>query len=86
MSEQSTLPQAPPPGAYTPPVTDPGKTLGIVGFVFAFLIPLVGIICSLIARSRSKKAGFKNTLATAGIWVSVAIIILGGAVNAALLN
>ncbi len=49
---------------------DPGKTLGIVGFVLAFVFALAGLIVSIIARSKSVKAGYKNGLATAGIWLS----------------
>jgi hypothetical protein len=46
---------------------NPGKTTGIVGLVLAFLLPLIGFIVSLVARSQSKKAGLKNGPATAGI-------------------
>ena len=46
---------------------NPGKTTGIVGLVLAFLLPLIGFIVSLVARSQSKKAGFKNGPAVAGI-------------------
>lgn len=56
---------------------DPGKTLGIVGLVCAFLIPLVGLIVSIVARGKSKAAGFKNGLATGGIIVSIVAMILG---------
>lgn len=49
------------------PTEDPGKTLGIVGLVLAFIAPLIGLIVSLVARSKSKAAGFQNGLATAGI-------------------
>ena len=45
---------APAPGAA--PVAD-GKTLGIVGLVLAFLIPIAGIIVSIIAKNQSKAAG-----------------------------
>ncbi|ARJ06469.1 hypothetical protein GCM10010988_17240 [Cnuibacter physcomitrellae] len=60
-----------------PPGTDfPGKTLGIVGLILAILIPLVGLILSIVARVQSKKAGYKNTLATAGIIVGAVLIAL----------
>jgi len=49
----------------------PGKTLGIVGLILAFLAPLIGFIVSLVARSQSKKAGVSNTPATAGIIIGL---------------
>ncbi|MFZ1300963.1 MAG: DUF4190 domain-containing protein [Candidatus Microsaccharimonas sp.] len=68
-------PVAPAPGfapvsAAAPAVAaqDPGKTLGIVGFIFAFIgLQLVGLILSILGFNKSKKAGHKNTLAFAGI-------------------
>ncbi|WP_378148233.1 DUF4190 domain-containing protein [Cnuibacter sp. UC19_7] len=60
-----------------PPGTDfPGKTLGIVGLILAIVIPLVGLILSIVARVQSKKAGYKNTLATAGIIVGAVIMAI----------
>jgi hypothetical protein len=60
-----------------PPGTDfPGKTLGIVGLILAILIPLVGLILSIVARVQSKKAGYKNSLATAGIIVGAVLIAI----------
>lgn len=61
-------------------VSAPGKTLGIVGFILAFLFPLVGLILSLVANSQSKKAGIKNTLATAGVIVSIVMMVLGAVI------
>ncbi|MHA6669779.1 DUF4190 domain-containing protein [Homoserinimonas sp. A447] len=69
---------APAPSAdYTAPVAEnPGKTLGIVGLVLAFIANIVGLIVSIIALNKSKKAGYKNGLALAGIIVaSVSIVI-----------
>jgi heme/copper-type cytochrome/quinol oxidase subunit 2 len=54
----------------------PGKTLGIVGLVLAILAPLVGLILSIVAKSQSKKAGVKNGPATAGIWVSIVLMVV----------
>lgn len=71
-------------------VTDPGRTTGIVGFIFAFVIPLAGLIISLIAKSKSKKAGFKNGLAQAGIILSaifmVISLVMGGVILAAIFS
>lgn len=58
------------------PAGDPGKTLGIVGLILAFLLPLIGLIVSIIAKSKSKKAGFKNGFALGGIIVSIVFMVL----------
>jgi hypothetical protein len=61
-----------------PPGTDyPGKTLGIVGLILAFVFQLAGLICSIIALSQSRRAGYKNGIALAGIIVSAAFILIG---------
>lgn len=53
------------------------NTIAIVGFVFAFLFPLVGLICSIIGLKKSKElGGAQKGLATAGIVVSVIIMII----------
>lgn len=56
---------------------DPGKTLGIVGLVFAIVAPLVGVIVSAIAMNQSKKAGFDNKLGKIGLIVGIVLTILG---------
>ncbi len=56
---------------------DPGKTLGIVGFILSFLVSLVGLILSAIGYSRSKRAGFKNGLALAGIIIGSINFVFG---------
>lgn len=55
----------------------PGKTLGIVGLILAFVFTIVGLILSIIANSQSKAAGYKNGPAKAGIIISVIFIVLG---------
>ncbi|GAB3039947.1 hypothetical protein GCM10027052_20720 [Parafrigoribacterium mesophilum] len=61
-----------------PPGTDyPGKTLGIVGLILAFVFQLAGLICSIIALNQSRRAGYKNGIALAGIIVSAGLIVLG---------
>ncbi|HEU4806911.1 MAG TPA: hypothetical protein VFT01_01500 [Homoserinimonas sp.] len=69
---------APAPGAaYSAPVAEnPGKTLGIVGLVLAFVANIVGLIVSIIALNKSKKAGFKNGPALAGIIISIISIVI----------
>jgi hypothetical protein len=60
------------------PGTDyPGKTLGIVGLIVAIFANLIGLIISIIAFNQSKKAGFKNTPALAGIIVGAVLTALG---------
>lgn len=56
---------------------DPGKTLGIVGLVLAIVVPVVGIIVSIIAMNTSKKAGFENKLGKIGLIVGIVLTILG---------
>lgn len=59
---------------------DPGRTLGIVGLILSIFIPIVGLIVSIVARRKSKKAGFGNTLAMVGIVIGVVftLLALGG--------
>lgn len=47
------------------------NTIAIVGFVFAFLFPLVGLICSIIGCVRAVKNGAEHKgLSIAGIVIS----------------
>ncbi|MGO1971368.1 MAG: hypothetical protein ACTH2Q_00265 [Propionibacteriaceae bacterium] len=56
---------------------DPGKTLGIVGLVLAIIATWIGLIVSVVAFKKSKKAGFSNGVAKAGIVVGI-ITTIGG--------
>ena len=56
-----------------PAATDPGRTLGIVGLVLSFVAAAVGLVVSIIAYRRSKKAGYKNGIALAGIVVGAVV-------------
>ena len=67
---------APTQAGYAPPA-DPGKTLGIVGFVLAFVVSLAGIIVSAIALSKSRKAGYPNGFALAGLILSIVFFVVG---------
>ena len=61
----------------TTPTDDPGKTLGIVGFILVFIgIAIVGLPLSIIGYRKSKKAGFENNLAIAGIVLNSIAIFL----------
>lgn len=64
------------PGQPTPQAEDPGRTLGIVGLILAFLAALVGMIISIVAFRKSKAAGYKNNLALAGIIVGAVITLV----------
>jgi uncharacterized iron-regulated membrane protein len=56
---------------------DPGKTLAIIGIIAPFIgLALVGLILAIIANSKSKKAGFKNTLAKIGIIINIVFIFI----------
>jgi hypothetical protein len=73
---------APAPQYYGAPVEDPGKTLGIVGFVLAFVCAIAGIIVSAIAKKKSREAGFDNQLAKWGLILSIIFTVLGVIVSA----
>ncbi|MBG6183309.1 hypothetical protein IWX65_001258 [Arthrobacter sp. CAN_A214] len=77
-------------GYGAPPRDNPGRTLGIVGFVLAFIPFLnpVGVIVSIIALVKSKKAGMGNGLAVAGIIIGALatiglVLLIAGLVAAA---
>lgn len=62
------------PGA--PFAVDPGKTLSIVAIILPFVgFSLVGLILGLVAMSKSKKAGFKNTLALVAVIISALVLV-----------
>ncbi len=60
------------------PRENPGRTLGIVGLILAFIPVLnpVGLILSIVALVKSKKAGMGNGIAVAGIIVGALATIL----------
>lgn len=68
--------------AVEPSDEDPGHTMSVAGLVLAIFMPLIGLVVSIIARSKSKKAGHKNGLALAGIIVSIVSLIVSIAVGA----
>lgn len=63
----------PPPGYYTPVPNPPGRTLGLIGLIVAFVAPVVGLVLSIVARSQSQAAGLPNPLAKAGIIVGIVL-------------
>ncbi|RJT95230.1 DUF4190 domain-containing protein [Arthrobacter frigidicola] len=58
------------------PRENPGRTLGIVGLILAVVVAPVGLILSIVALVKSKKAGMGNGLAVAGIIVGALFTIL----------
>ena len=57
---------------------NPGKILGIVGFILAFVpyLQLPGLIVSILGFNKSKQAGLPNGLAKAGIILSAIFLVL----------
>lgn len=67
---------AQPYGAPAQVATDPGKTMSIIAIVLPFVgLGLVGLILGIVAMVKSKKAGFKNTLALIAIIISALAVI-----------
>lgn len=58
---------------------NPGKVLGIIGFIFGFIffLNLPGLIISIIGLTKSKNAGKKNGLAIAGIVINAVALVFG---------
>ena len=82
MPQQPQAPAQPPqqsqPDAPQQPVQnqpqDPGKTMAIVSLVLGFFLPLIGLILAIVAKSKSKKAGHKNTVAVVSIVINALLI------------
>jgi hypothetical protein len=63
----------------------PGKGLRIAAFVFAFLIPLLGLILGIVSKVQSSRAGQKNVLAVWAIVISIVWpLALGGIIGGSL--
>lgn len=83
-SNPASYPPAPPAPAAAPYSTpgaatdeDPGRMLGIVALILAFFVQIAGLIVGIIARKKSKEAGYSNGFATAAIWISIVLMVLG---------
>ena len=71
MSETPAAPQS------TEAVADPqSNTLSIVGFILAFIAPVIGIILSAIALKKSGQTGVDNKLAKWGLGLSITFTVL----------
>lgn len=58
------------------PAAQPGRTMGIVALILAFLAAPVGAILGVVALLQSKKAGQKNTMALVAIILGVVFTII----------
>lgn len=70
------------PGSDSPVTSNRGLT--IAGVVLAFLLPLLGLILSIVALVQSRGAGQKNGMAVAGIIISIVWPIIAGIAIAAI--
>lgn len=59
-----------------PASQDPGRTMGIASIIVGLFFGLIGLILGIVARNKSKKAGFDNTPALIGIIVSVIAMVI----------
>ena len=65
--------------ATPPPAVDPGNTIGIVGLILA-IIPCtstIGLVLSIVGYIISRRAGFQNNKALAGIIIGAAWLVIG---------
>ena len=67
------------PGPWEQPglhVEYPGRVLAVIGFVLAIFLWPLGLLLSIVAFARSRKAGYPNRLAVAGIIIGGSLTIL----------
>jgi hypothetical protein len=57
------------------PADNPGRTLGIIGFILAILIAPVGLVISIVALVKSRRARMGNGFALAGIIIGALFTI-----------
>jgi heme/copper-type cytochrome/quinol oxidase subunit 2 len=54
------------------------NTMAILGLIFAFVFPLLGLIFSIVAKGQIKKTGEGGAgLATAGLIISIIVMVIG---------
>ncbi len=74
-------------GYGAPQNNDKWNGLVIAGFVCAFLVPIVGLILSIIGMVQINKNGGKSKgMAIAGIIVSVVVMVLNGLLVFSMVN
>ena len=55
----------------------PTNTMAILGLIFAFVMPILGLIFSIIAKGQIKKTGENGAgLATAGLIISIIWMVI----------
>lgn len=64
---------------------DSYSSMCVVGFVFAFLSPLIGLILSIVAFNDAKKTGSGKTLSLSRAGIIVSAVLLGLGVFVAIL-
>ena len=50
---------------------DPGQTMGIWAIIAAFFLPIAGIPLAIVARRKSREAGFTGNLALIALVISI---------------
>ena len=56
---------------------NPGRDEAIAAIILAFFFPLLGLILAILSRRRSARYGWPHEgLATAALWISVALLAL----------
>lgn len=68
-------------------VRKPTETISVVGFILSFIMPLIGLILSIIGLHKSKKNNSNQGLSIAGLIISIIVLLfrlllIGGAVLA----
>lgn len=63
-------------GQAAAPAPVPGRGLAITGFVLAFLLPLIGMIISIIATVKLGRIGAPRGLSIAGIIIGAVLSVL----------
>ncbi|MBO9578388.1 MAG: DUF2510 domain-containing protein [Microbacteriaceae bacterium] len=58
------------------PQADPGRGMGLIGFILAFVTGWPGAIVGGIGWARSRRAGHRNALGFAAIWIGAAVSLL----------
>lgn len=79
ITANSGQPPVPTPGAPAPaaPGENPGQVFGILAIIAPFVgFSIVGIVLGIIARNKSKNAGYPTTLGTVGLVISIVVTIL----------
>lgn len=61
----------------TSPNDSPEQGLSFVGLIMSALLPPIGLVISIIAYKRSKRAGKPNVIAITGILIGLLLLCIG---------